>query len=95
MPASSGSRTTPLHRALGRAIAAEDGRPTWKLKTGTADLDIVAPAWNCPALAYGPGDAALDQTPNEQIDLDEFLKAIPVLERVLERMTGKPEAVGS
>lgn len=87
VPAWSGPRTTPLHRALGRAIAEEGGRATWKLKTGTADLNIVAPAWECPALAYGPGDAALDHTPDEHIELDEFLKGISVLERLLERMS--------
>lgn len=86
VPAWSGPRTTELHRALARGIVAEGGRPTWKLKTGTADLNIVAPAWGCPALAYGPGDAALDHTPHEHIELEEYLRGIRVLEHTLQRL---------
>jgi len=84
MPAWAGPRTTPLHRALARAIATEEGRPRYLLKTGTADINIVAPAWQCPSVTYGPGDAALDHTPNEHIVIDEYLKGIRVLERTLE-----------
>jgi hypothetical protein len=44
----------------------------------------VAPAWGCPALAYGPGDAALDHTPDEHIVLAEYLRGIAVLEQTLQ-----------
>lgn len=83
MPAWAGPRTTPLHRAIARGIRAQDGKPIYLKKTGTADLNIVAPAWRCPALAYGPGDAALDHTPNEHIVLEEYLRGIAVLEEGL------------
>ena len=79
----SGPRTTPLHRALSRGILAAGGRPRYQRKTGTADLNIVAPRWNCYALAYGPGDAALDHTPDEHILADEFEKGIGVLTHAL------------
>ena len=59
------------------------------IKTGTADLNLVAPAWNCPGLAYGPGDSTLDHTPNEHLDLKEFLLAEKVLVDVLNQLTGK------
>jgi LysW-gamma-L-lysine carboxypeptidase len=78
-----GPRTTPLHRALGRAIRAQGATPRFLLKTGTADLNLVAPAWGCPALAYGPGDAALDHTPDEHIVLADYLRGIAVLEQTL------------
>ncbi len=58
--------------------------PRFLYKTGTADMNVVGPRWNCPILAYGPGDSALDHTPDEHIDLDEYLQAIDVLTRVLE-----------
>ena len=83
VPAWSGPRTTPLHRALDRNIRSQGGHPRYQLKTGTADLNIVAPAWGCPALAYGPGNAALDHTPDEHILVPEFLKGVAVLEGAL------------
>ena len=83
LPAWAGPRTTLLHRALARSIRRQGGKVRYLHKTGTADLNIVAPAWNCPALAYGPGDAALDHTPNEYIELDEYLRAVRVLEDAL------------
>jgi [amino group carrier protein]-lysine/ornithine hydrolase len=86
IPAWTGPRTTPLHRALSRAIRERGGNPVFKVKTGTADLNIIAPAWGCPALAYGPGDAALDHTPDEHIVLDEYLRGIEVLEGTLKGM---------
>jgi LysW-gamma-L-lysine carboxypeptidase len=60
--------------------------PSFTLKTGTSDLNIVAPAWNCPAVAYGPGDSALDHTPDEHLDLEDYSRAADVLVRVLRRM---------
>jgi LysW-gamma-L-lysine carboxypeptidase len=35
---------------------------------------------------YGPGDSALDHTPNEHIDLEEYRKAVAVLADVLTRL---------
>jgi LysW-gamma-L-lysine carboxypeptidase len=66
-------------RAFLPAIRAEGGKPRFKVKTGTADMNIVGPVWNCPIVAYGPGDSKLDHTPHERQDLDEYLRAIRVL----------------
>ena len=49
-------------------------------------MNVVGPVWNCPILAYGPGNSALDHTPDEHIDLDEYLLAVQVLSGVLERL---------
>jgi len=46
-------------------------------------MTVVGPAWRCPIVAYGPGDAALDHTPEERIALDDYLRAIRVLTDVL------------
>ena len=46
-------------------------------------MNVVAPQWNCPLLAYGPGDSSLDHTPNEHIEIEEYGMAIEVLESVL------------
>jgi LysW-gamma-L-lysine carboxypeptidase len=46
-------------------------------------MTVVGPVWQCPILAYGPGDASLDHTPEERIVLAEYLRAIDVLTEVL------------
>lgn len=76
-------RDTVLSRAFRRAIRAQGERPRFVTKTGTSDMNLVAPVWNCPIVAYGPGDSALDHTPDEHVDLDEYLRAIDVLTTVI------------
>jgi len=80
-------KNTSLVRALLRAIRAEGGQPRFKLKTGTSDMNVVGPVWGCPIVAYGPGDSSLDHTPNEHIEIEEFLRGIDVLARALETLT--------
>jgi LysW-gamma-L-lysine carboxypeptidase len=76
-------KNTPVVRALLRAIRAEGGQPRFKLKTGTSDMNVVGPVWDCPIAAYGPGDSSLDHTPHERIELAEFRRAVSILARVL------------
>jgi LysW-gamma-L-lysine carboxypeptidase len=76
-------KKTPLGPPFLRAIRAAGGTPRFTLKLGTSDMTIVGPAWNCPMVTYGPGDAALDHTPEERIDLDDYGRAIRVLRDVL------------
>lgn len=87
IPAYMGEKNTPLVRAFLVGIREEEGQPGFVLKTGTADLNLVAPAWKCPALAYGPGDSSLDHTPNEHLSIEEYGKAVRVLKSVLERLS--------
>ena len=79
-----GDRNSPLSRAFRRAIRQAGGRPRFVYKTGTSDMNVVGPVWDCPILAYGPGDSKLDHTPHEHIDLDEYIRAIDALTTVLE-----------
>ena len=53
------------------------------LKTGTSDMNVVGPVWHCPIVAYGPGDSSLDHTPNEHLSVDEYWKAVNVIEETL------------
>jgi LysW-gamma-L-lysine carboxypeptidase len=49
-------------------------------------MNIVAPIWQCPIVAYGPGDSQLDHTPDEHLPLSEYLQAIAVLQNALGRL---------
>ncbi|MCS6992620.1 MAG: M20/M25/M40 family metallo-hydrolase, partial [Anaerolineales bacterium] len=83
VPAWGCEKNTPLVRALLSGIRSQGGSPSFVYKTGTADLNIVAPVWQCPAVVYGPGDSALDHTPHEHISLEEYEKAVEVLAAAL------------
>jgi [amino group carrier protein]-lysine/ornithine hydrolase len=82
------SKDSPLARAFVDAIRAEGARPAFKLKTGTADFNVVGPIWQCPMVAYGPGDSSLDHTPVEHVEVAEFEKSVRVLERMLRSVMG-------
>lgn len=83
VPAWRCEKNTPLVRAFLSGIRSNGGEPRFVYKTGTADLNIVAPVWKCAAVVYGPGDSSLDHTPNEHINLDDYRKAVGVLSEVL------------
>jgi LysW-gamma-L-lysine carboxypeptidase len=86
-PAWRSDRNNALVRAFLAGIrAVSDTRPGFVVKTGTSDMNVVGPAWGCPILAYGPGDSSLDHTPNEHISLDEYWRAVLVLEQALRNL---------
>lgn len=76
-------KSNSLVRAFLKAIRASGGDPKFKVKTGTSDMNVVAPRWACPMVAYGPGDSTLDHTPQEHLEIDEYYRSIGVLEKVL------------
>lgn len=76
-------KRSPITPPFLRAIRANGGTPRFTRKLGTSDMTVVGPVWGCPIVAYGPGDAALDHTPEERIVLDDYLRAISVLSAVL------------
>lgn len=80
-------KNTPLVRAFLSGIRSQGGEPRFVYKTGTADLNVVAPVWKCPALVYGPGDSSLDHTPNEHIQLEEYARSVQVLSTTLKSLT--------
>ena len=87
IPAWGCEKNTQLVRSFLSGIRSQGGEPRFVYKTGTADLNIVAPVWKCPAVVYGPGDSALDHTPNEHINLEDYQKAVSVLIAALEKLT--------
>lgn len=79
-------KRNPMTAPFLRAIRSEGGNPRFTRKLGTADMTVVGPVWKCPIVAYGPGDASLDHTPEERIDLDDYLRAVRILTSVLNQL---------
>lgn len=80
-----GDRNNSLVRSFLAGVRTADpsAQLGFVLKTGTSDMNVVAPVWQCPIVAYGPGDSALDHTPNEHLPLDEYWKAVNVIGHTL------------
>lgn len=101
LPAVEADPRTPLATALRGALLARDREPRAAVKTGTSDWNVVADAWSGPAVAYGPGDPALDHTPDERVSLDAVLEAGWVLSDAIGRLADRlvdasePRAPGS
>lgn len=82
-----GNKSNPLVRAFLASIRSGGGKPRFVVKTGTADMNVVAPHWpNTPIVAYGPGDSNLDHTPNEHINVSEYITAVKLLRSVLQKL---------
>lgn len=73
------SKNNPCATAFISAIRQVGGTPGYLRKTGTADMNVVAPIWQCPIIAYGPGDSSLDHTPHEHVSITEFGKGVDTL----------------
>lgn len=78
-PAHQANAHSELARVLRVAIREQGGRPRPKLKTGTSDMNVLAPLWPVSVVAYGPGDSALDHTPQERLKVAEYLRSVEVL----------------
>jgi LysW-gamma-L-lysine carboxypeptidase len=83
-----GDRNNALVRSFLAGIRQVDptAQPGFVVKTGTSDMNVVGPLWQCPMVAYGPGDSALDHTPDEHLLLDEYWSAVTILEQALRNL---------
>jgi LysW-gamma-L-lysine carboxypeptidase len=85
------SPRTDVARAFRAAIRATGGDPRLLRKTGTADMNVFASAWDCPMVTYGPGDSDLDHAPDERLPLSEYDRAVEVLIDACERLRGETQ----
>ncbi len=86
-------RGNAVVRALCAGIRKAGGRPSLIRKLGTADLNLAAPAWGCPAAAYGPGDSHLDHTDAESLEVEELRRSVSVLRDAITALAGsRPRA---
>lgn len=82
-PAVLSDLNTRLVRVFRSVIKKHQGRAALIKKLGTTDMNIIAPFYKVPTIAYGPGDSKLDHTPKEHLSLKEYLKSIKILTAVL------------
>jgi LysW-gamma-L-lysine carboxypeptidase len=80
-------KNTPLVRAFLAGVRSQGGEPGFVVKTGTSDMNVVGPVWNCPIVAYGPGDSSLDHTPGEHVVIEEWRCGVSVLAEMLRNLT--------
>jgi LysW-gamma-L-lysine carboxypeptidase len=86
------SARTHVARALRVAIRDAGGDPRLVRKTGTADANLYADAWDCPVVTFGPGDSDLDHAPDEHLPLAEFDRAAAVLTAAAADLAGRDPA---
>ncbi len=86
-------KRTPLVAAFLRTMRVNGHEPRLLRKTGTADFNLFANRYpSIPIVAYGPGDPALDHTPEERLRLDDFAQAITILDQVFRELAAWPVA---
>ncbi|MBN2150280.1 MAG: M20/M25/M40 family metallo-hydrolase [Candidatus Lokiarchaeota archaeon] len=66
--------------------SARGEKPSFVKKTGTTFMNHIGSFFGCPVVTYGPGDPALEHTPDEMVSKKEFLQAVDVLEALISRM---------
>jgi len=80
-------RRSVLVRALAWAIRKTTlNYASFSRKTGTGDMNVLGNALKIPVVTYGPGDSRLDHTPNEHIDLQEYLISIQAYRKALMKL---------
>jgi len=80
-------RRSLLVRALSWAIRKTTlNYASFSRKTGTGDMNVLGNAMKIPVVTYGPGDSRLDHTPNEHVDIQEYLDSIQVYRKTLRKL---------
>lgn len=88
-PAWQSSPDTALARAFLSAISeaqAPGDSPGVLWEPTTSSINVVGPTWQCPVLAYGPGDPDLAQSPDEHVSLAEYWLSIQILETAIRQL---------
>jgi LysW-gamma-L-lysine carboxypeptidase len=81
-------RRSLISRALAWAIReTTNNRVVFSKKTGTGDMNIMGNVMKIPVVTYGPGDSSLDHTPNEHVEIQEYLNSVKVYRKTLLKLS--------
>ena len=76
-----------LVRSLSWAIRrVRSKQATLLRKTGTGDMNLLGSAMSIPIVTYGPGNSRFDHTPNEFIEIKEYLDSIEIYQKTIKRL---------
>ena len=81
----------PHNSAIVRAFTlgimdVEHSRPTLIRKTGTGDMNVLGNQWKIPVVTYGPGDPHEAHTIDEKVSIDEYLRGIEIIKKMLQHL---------
>jgi LysW-gamma-L-lysine carboxypeptidase len=81
----------PHNSAIVRAFTlgvmeVEHSRPTLIRKTGTGDMYVLGNHLKIPVVTYGPGDPHEAHTIDEKVSIDEYLRGIEILKKMLQHL---------
>lgn len=86
-PAFEADKNSLLVRAMSVAIKKVMNKPASLMrKTGTGDMNIFGDKTKIPVITYGPGNSHLDHTPDEYIDVKEYLNGVTIYYEGLKRL---------
>ncbi|MBT5201034.1 MAG: M20/M25/M40 family metallo-hydrolase [Thaumarchaeota archaeon] len=81
------AHNSPLVRAFTLGIMeVEHSRPMLIRKTGTGDMNVLGNQWNIPVVTYGPGDPHQAHTIDEKVSIEEYLRGIEILKKMLQHL---------
>ncbi|MCE2505924.1 MAG: M20/M25/M40 family metallo-hydrolase [Nitrosopumilaceae archaeon] len=81
------AHNSPLVRAFTLGVMdVERSRPKLIRKTGTGDMNVLGTQWNIPVVTYGPGDPHEAHTIDEKVSIEEYLRGIEILKKMLQHL---------
>ncbi len=70
---------SPLVRALSRSILRKGSKPQFITKSGTGDMNTYAQTFGVDSVTYGPGEAVLSHSSEENVSVEEILSCADIL----------------
>lgn len=74
-------------KSLAESIFEKTGKTARLIrKTGTGDMNIFGTHLNIPVATYGPGNSHLSHTPNEYIEISDYIKSVEIYKKAVEKI---------